>query len=128
MIQGSSGWILGQNLTRKCNIVHIGGNALLLPNGDELSQTDAGHHSYVLLNSFLKPDIRSSSLLCLSASPSTGASDILDNWAKLSRVVHQDNRHTCGYALYFDTRKLLTGNGLWNDQVQQYLASIVAEC
>lgn len=100
----------------------------MLPNGDHLSQIDAGHHSYVLLDRFVKPDIKSPSLACLIAAPSAGASEILDNWATLRRVVDRVHCHTCGHVTYSDMRTLLMINCLWNDHVQQYLASTVAEC
>ena len=33
VIEGSSKWIVGQNVTAKCDILHIGGNYLKMPNG-----------------------------------------------------------------------------------------------
>lgn len=113
VLQDLSGWVLGRNPTRQCNIIHIYGNALLLSNGDRLKQIAAGHHSCVLLDHFVKPDINSPSLSCPRATPSIGASEILNNWAKLHRVFARVNRHICGRVTYFDMRTLFMRNCIW---------------
>lgn len=100
------------NLTRKCNIVHLVGNVLVLSSGEQLSQLDVGRHNYVVLNSLLKPDIRFLSFLCRSAALTAGVSEIRVNSAKLRRVVDRVRRHTCGLVTYSDMRTLLKRDGL----------------
>ena len=51
IIEGSSQWVIGRNVTKHCNIIHIGGNRLEFPRLDELFQTIAltvhDLHSYI---------------------------------------------------------------------------------
>lgn len=52
----------------------------------------------------------------------------LDDWAKLHRVFYFVHLHTCGHASFSDMRILMQQNGLWNEQVQRYLAETVSQC
>lgn len=47
MIKGLSQWLIGRNVTRKCNIVHVGQNVLELPNQDTIALSDHDMHSYI---------------------------------------------------------------------------------
>lgn len=58
VIKGSSQWILGRNVTRTCNHLHINDNRLQFPmeiygTVDDLSMVDSDAHNYVLLDRFI---------------------------------------------------------------------------
>lgn len=50
------------------------------------------------------------------------------NWAKLRRVVNRVHHHTWGHTSFPGMRTLLSRNGLWNEHVQHYIASTIAQC
>lgn len=128
MMGGSSGWGLGRNQTRKCNIVHLGSSTLVLPIIDQLSQIDAEHQRYLLMNCFIKPFIKSSSLSCLGPVPPAGVSKRTDNWAKLPCVIDPVHNHICSHATYCDMRTFLMINVLWNHHTLQCAVSTFTEC
>ena len=129
VIKGSSGWVIGRNVTSPCDIQHINGNALLLPieSGDKISMIDVDFHSYIPFSRFKSMSV-SPSMSCLSAASSAVEKDSLDDWAKLKRVVDRVHKHVCGHAAFSDMRTLLVRNKLWNEHVQKYLTTIVTEC
>lgn len=55
VIEGSSQWIIGRNVTRHCDIEHIRSNSLLLPGSDShtISIEDRGFHSYLPYDIFV---------------------------------------------------------------------------
>lgn len=59
-VEGSSQWMIGRNVTKSCDILHIGRNVLKLPNGDTISLIDQDLYSFIPYDSFCingKPDI-----------------------------------------------------------------------
>lgn len=142
VVQGSSHWILGRNITRVSNIVQIGGSALELPNlvpADFVTMIDHEGNSHVLISRFvslqrgyvLQADTASSGAIN-SRSPSIEEIPSLLNREKTmsqSQVRHTVNcvhRHACGHATYSDLRTLLIRNNLWSLHVQHYLTEVVS--
>lgn len=130
LIGGSSSWVIGRNITRPYNMLHIGENALQLPRmkGDKIPMIDNKFHSYIAYDRFLSDRLSSPSLSCLSASPHATEKRVLDSWAETRRIVDKVHRHVCGHATFSDMRTLLIRNGLWNESVQHYLATKVSQC
>lgn len=131
LIKGSSKWVMGRNLTRKCTINHMTGNEICLPNGtDSLPLVDDRFHSYVLLERFTKtatqPSPSISTLSCAAATPRETAA--LRDWPSTRRVIDKVHRHVCGHASFSDIRTLLQRNGMWSLNAQKYLASVVRDC
>ena len=120
VIDGSSPWVIGRNVTRKCDIVHINGNYIRFPPSDGVSDTlsmsDYNLHSYIPLEAVLKPHALSPPVSIL-----TGFSADLDieskrgvnrPWSELKRIVDRVHDHTCGHASFSDIRTLLSRNQL----------------
>lgn len=57
LIEGSSQWVVGRNVTSKCDIQHINGNFLKLPNGNKVSLIEKDMHSYISYQLFVTPEI-----------------------------------------------------------------------
>lgn len=115
VIHGSSGWVVGPNITRLYTIEHIDSNALILPSEsfDRISLIDVAFHSYLSIRCLIKCEQQSSPCLsCLSAASSAVELGTLDNWSKRRHVVGRVHRHTCGHASYSDMRTMLACNGL----------------
>lgn len=69
-----------------------------------------------------------SSLTYLSAIPSDFESETLDNCVKLRLVVDRVYCHTSNHTFHFNLQTLLYRTGLWNNNIQKYLASTVEQC
>ena len=123
IIQGSSQWVIGRNLTSKTNIVHIDGDYILLPNGDHLSmiQGKDSLHSFLPSSKFRAGE-KLSALVCLLANskPLT--------WTDTVKIVDKVHKHVCGHSNFNDIRTLLERNGLWSDGCDKYLASVLESC
>ena len=54
VIEGSSQWLIGRNLTAKCDIVHSSGNYLRLSDHKNIPLKNVDMHFYVPTQIFLK--------------------------------------------------------------------------
>lgn len=123
--------MIGRNITRSCTIEHIRLNAFILPGetGDHILLVDVVFQSYLPFDCFKGIASQDSPRLsCLCAASFAVEVSTLDNWAKLGRVIDRVHKHTCGHASYSDMQTSPTRNGLWNDQLQSYLPSLVRNC
>lgn len=147
VIEGSSQWILGRNITLLCNIIHLGRHALQMPCGESeyISLIDFDRHSHVPIDRFIphnsSVDIMSE---CSSNTGSTGyfasltlesTSDmetpplsspfrkpLLSSWDSVKSLVNRVHRHVYGHATFSDMRTLFIRNRLWTNEVQHYLS------
>ena len=129
VIEGSSQWIIGRNVTRNVDIIHSNGNCLKLKNGSIITLIDHDLHSYVPYSSFCTRDIDTATekmLFCATASiPSSHSKR---PWAELKKIIDKVHTHVCGHASFSDMKVLLQRNGLWSDEVFRYLAHRVDTC
>ena len=134
VVDGSSPWVLGRNITRKCDIVHIGGNFIRFPPSsdgvsDTLTMIDFDLHRYVPITN-TSPSVNSPSVVTLAGFraqietlkqvPVTNRS-----WPQLKRIVDRVHNHTCGHASFADVRSLLERNGFWTPAVSHYLTDLI---
>lgn len=131
IIDGSSQWVVGRNVNRKCNIEHIDCNKVILPcKEDSIELVDFDFHSYIPYKKFL-PDPDTSSFVtenkiyCATAK----ISQVLSRpWFEVKKIIDKVHKHVCGHSTYSDIKTLLERNKLWNAEVQKYLASTLDEC
>ena len=102
VLDGSSQWVIGKNVTQKSNRLHIGKNALqFIVDGvaDHISMTNREFLSYISLTAFAPGYDPSSVLACLN-------SNIIKNksWPELKAIVDKVHRHVCGHANFTDLR------------------------
>lgn len=131
VIEGSSQWILGRNVTKKCNIVHIGGNFLELPDQSRIPITNKDFHSYISGKLFFSKENTwdegmKYKLFCAAATIQNETSS--RSWAELRKIVDKVHKHVCGHSTYSDIKILLQRNNLWNDEVMKYLARTIESC
>lgn len=151
VIEGSSQWILGRNITRRCNIIHLDRHVLQLPcsKSEYISLIDFNRHSHVSLDRFIPqntlsqvvssyvsnptepitaPDKTSNIITDVNRFPisSEHTKHSLSSWDSVKKLVDSVNRHVCGHSTFTDMRTLLLRNGLWNDGVQHYLSRVVS--
>lgn len=121
VVEGSSQWVIGRNVTLVCSMLHRNDNRLQFPsiNGvaDYLTMKDADTHSYIMLDRFthvrdcsgsLSPD--SIALIGSSASASSTPSPIMRSLHDIKRIIDLVHNHVCGHASYGDIRTLLQRN------------------
>jgi len=135
-IDGSSQWIIGRNVTKHCNIEHIGGQYLKFPNGSKISLIDHDMHSYIGYGLFhayrhKKPSMADTnaviaSFFCATAQFPTNASK--RPWNEVRRIVDKVHRHVCGHASFSDMKTLLKRNDLWNHEIKKYLIDKIEVC
>ena len=132
IIYGSSQWVVGRNVTRKCDIEHIDQNRVVLPDqSDWISLVDHEMHSYVPYSKF-SVDEHSNSLeettkiFCATAHLSDD--DLPRPWPEVKKIVNKVHKHVCGHSTYSDIKTLLERNKLWNEEVQNYLTHILEAC
>lgn len=132
IVDGSSQWVIGRNVTRESDILHYDGSRVLFPpvNGDRDSMLliDDGLHSYLDLSRFpaFVSASQSVALTCSAVEPQS--SPTARPWLETRRVIDKVHRHTCGHASYSDMRTLLQRNNYWSEAAQRYLADVVQRC
>eukprot|EP00171_Calliarthron_tuberculosum_P000101 IDg101t1 len=131
IIQGSSQWVIGRNVTKHCNIIHINGNKLQLPVKDDQDENltielaDHDMHCFVPLFTF-GVCANSAEMYCATVSFASKATN--RSWPELKSIIDKVHKHVCGHASYNDIRILLERNDLWNEDVRKYLQSSIDLC
>ena len=128
IIEGSSQWVIGRNVTRFCNIHHFDRNCLMFrsPVSDELlsmSLYDVGDHCYLPFSTFESTQSRHVDKCLVSLSCSVQTSDLL--WSDRKRIIDKVHRHVCGHSSYEDIKLMLSRNELWNKHCAKYLSHIL---
>lgn len=132
IIDGSSQWVVGRNVTKYCNIVHIGGNKIVLPDtNDSITLTNVQYHSHIPYCAFIHGDKDCSvamdkKLFCATATIAN--TDIIRPWNEVKKVIDKVHKHICGHSNYSDIRILLERNKLWCDEAKKYLCSVLENC
>lgn len=119
VIQASSQWVIGRNVTRHCDVLHIGENRLMLPSQGETSvllataMVTQDLHRYLPLSVFFLGNLKPSLDECVRANYAIVAihsSETVRACNQLRAVVHQTHRHICGHSSYEDMKLLLKRN------------------
>ena len=110
VLQGSSQWVLGRNITRKADIEHIDRNALTFKAHGEhdcITLTNSEFLSYIMLSRFVKPNMEETVLNGLSGR-------MLDQkpWTEIKSIIDKVHKHVCGHANFTDFQLLLKRNEL----------------
>lgn len=134
IIDGSSQWVVGRNVTSHCNIEHINGHHLSfnIPNSasmDTMSMVTFGDHSYLPVSMFMASDAfdvvgRDNPIVSLSCSVSAASL----SWPELKRMIDKIHKHVCGHASYDEIKLLMKRNDLWNGQCSKYLSQQLESC
>lgn len=140
VVDGATQWIVGRNLTRKCNLEYIGRTAIRLsiPVPSEfIEMYDFYRHSHMQQSRYidspsesLKSHLSSSPAWLAAVNSLKASRSKLDvtNWPSIRRIVDRGHKHVCGHATYSDMRALSDCNKLWNNQTQHYLSQAVSNC
>lgn len=108
VLDGSSQWVIGKNVTGRSNILHIDYNALqFMADGviDHFSMTTIGLLSYLPMSVFSNEPCNTSALSCLSGI-------LLKDrpWSQVKSIADKVHKHVCGHANFTDVRLLLERN------------------
>lgn len=127
VLRGSSQWIVGRNVTRKADIQHINGNALVFCVG-ELDERDSiklfndKFLSYIPMDRFSQTK-NFSSISALSARPVPKRT-----WNEIKHIIEKVHKHVCGHASFSDFKMLLERNNIWNAAVEEYICQLINNC
>ena len=138
VIDGSSQWVIGRNIVRKCNLIYDGCNILELPlytaSGDRdfIPLIDEDMHSYIAYEKFISAEHISSDYVDKSFYYATAQLPIGEklklSFDKLKPIIDIVHRHVCGHSSYNDIKTLLDRNGIWNEDTKRYLAQTIETC
>ncbi len=131
IIDSSSQWVVRRNVTSECDIVHLNGNYLKLPNNLKIPTKDVHMHSFLPSHLFMTNTPNSSpsfqvKIFCTTADIQETASDRA--WSDAKKIVDKVRKHVCGHAKLRDMQTLLERNNLWNHEIETYLNRIVNSC
>ena len=123
VLDGSSQWIIGRNITSRSTIEQYDQTApVFVANGerDSIAIIDDSFLSYIALDRFTVTRNQGSALLCLSAVT-------LDTtrWSDVKKIIGKVHKHVCGHASFTDYKILL---GHRNNSVSSYLSKVVNDC
>ena len=131
VIEGSSQWTIGRNVTSKCDIIHSNRNYLQLPNHIQIPITDVDFHSFLPHSIFLRGNQQNYSnfrtkLFCATCNIPTSEHKI--PWKDVKKIIGKVHKHVCGHATLSDVEVLLKRNNLWNDEIQIYSTRTPSSC
>lgn len=122
----SSQWVIGKNVTKHANIVYVYRNAVEFQvEGvtDCFSIIEHKFLSYVPLDEFAPNSNEEIALTCLN--------DILSgnySWKQTKAIIDKVHCHLRGHANYINMRLLLERNNLWSDMIADYVGRLVEPC
>lgn len=137
VIDGSSQWVVGRNVTNYCDILHVNQNILKLPpdasgnSQGSVTLVDRDMHTYIPHTAFtfqaetLTPR-HETTLFCATAHIDGNLAK--KPWKDLKNIVDKVHKHVCGHSTYSDIKILLERNELWNAHVDKYLQRTLEEC
>lgn len=111
-------------MTQHCDIVHTGGNHLLLQNRSNISQVDHDIHIYIPFEMFTDNRdtinrVFRTNLFCATANIPESQGQC--SWSEINRVVYKVHKHVCVHASYSDINVFLQINKLWSPEIMKYL-------
>ena len=131
VIEGSSKWIVGRNITKHGNIQRIGGNLLELSTKNEtgvqmtISLIDHDLHCYLPLSAF---GLVSNNAQAYCAVFSFAAKASNRPLGEIKAIVDKVHKHVCGHASLRNMQILLERNDLWSNEVKTFLHQTVEVC
>ena len=111
VIEGSSQWLIGNNVTTKCDIIHTYSNYLKFSNHTSIPLENIDMHSYVFLNQANNNcSAFDAKLLC--ATGIIKESTNIRPWSELKKIIDKVHKHVCGHASLSDIKILLKRSSL----------------
>ena len=126
VLDGSSQWVIGRNVTSKANIRHLQNDAIQFPVGDsmdEISLIKVGFLCHMPLSTFASASQDDSILSCLNGNVLSKKS-----WPEIKKIIEKVHKHICGHANLTDIRLLLQRNDIWNDHIEDYVHRLIEGC
>lgn len=126
VLDGSSQWVIGKNVTRRSDILHAERNAVrFIVDGvaEYFSLYEKDLLSYMPISAFEMQTCNDSVLVCLNGNLNHDRP-----WKEVKAIIDKVHRHVCGHASLTDMRLLLERNNLWSDRVVDYVHKLIENC
>lgn len=110
IVEGSSQWVIGRNVTKSSDILHIDTNVLKLPDSDTISLVESDMHSFIPYESFCTRrrngllDTDRSAIFCAAGMLHSSTRSL--SWSDTKKIVDKVHRHVCGHSSYSDIKIL----------------------
>lgn len=125
IMQFSSQWVIGRNLTRFSNLVHVYGHCilLLLTKGHRecISMVDYDRHSYLPVSSVVMRKKKHPVKSHLDGIKTSSPDDPIHPWREVLRIIDRVHNATCGHFTFSDMRTLLQQSSLWSPEAPDHL-------
>lgn len=109
----SSQWVVGRNVTRKCKIENIGCNKLVLPNQDIISLINHDLYTFIPYKAFLAAGSFKENFAKLIYCATARIQQAHDkSSSKKENIIDGAHNHVCGHATYTDRMTLLVRNNI----------------
>jgi len=134
VIDGSSQWLIGRNVTKLCDIIHQNENVLKLPpendtkKSDTIKMIDHGFHSYLPWDIFCSEKTKEKPVTFKFFCATAQIEGKSTSWAATKKIVDKVHKHICGHSNYTDIKLLLERNELWSIDVEKYLTGVLEKC
>lgn len=129
VIEGSSQWVTGRNVTQKCNIVRIGKNELELPdNSGTISLNNHDLNCYIPYEIFCNGVGKGKDAVMFYATSQLDTAVEVRPWKQIKSIIGKVHRHVCGHSDYTEIKVLLQRNNVRDIQAEKYLHEVLETC
>ena len=121
VIDGSSQWLIGRNVTTKCDVIHSIGNCLKLGDYLKIPLKNVDMYSYVPSFIFLKQTNTScsnylSKLFCATGNIHDTTKEL--PCSELNKSNDKVEKHVCGNVSLSNMQIILQRNNVWSSEVE----------
>lgn len=132
VIEGSSLWLIGRNVTRRCDILHINANKIRLsrsPNEDYIDMKDHNQHSHIDFSRFTRASHPRAVMSSIISIPTfSKISSRIKNGCDFTEEYVRRVNDASDNSFMFDKRNVINAEKPDLDNIQNYLATVFARC
>lgn len=125
VFDGSSQWVIGENVTKHASILHVEQNVIDFLLTVLMTASPSLEMSFLAipLAVFAPNVVKETALTCLNGTVGANYS-----WKQIKAVSDKVQGHVCGHANFTDMRLLLQRNNKCSDMAADYVGRLVESC
>lgn len=125
-LEGSSQWVVGQNIPSFGDICQMGQPRLVLQGANSenivLLLMKIDRLLYLPAQCFVQSSNKTATTLSASSASTLRPS------CEVKAIIDRAHHHVCGHSDYGDIKTLLDRNDLWNDDARDYVTQVISRC